>query len=300
MLSISYDNVTLQDGAGAQLQRVIGIFGISKYFHIKYIHNPLAEILVHAGDQVKSESEYLIYKNEINALIPFPSSPRMKSVDRTISIKHLGTKQLLKYLVRYTISSQHINLKVLQPDHIVNRFPGVYKRFRKFQKIFSSEQDHIISVHVRQSGTDSNFILKGESNTRNLPAEYYVEQLKLIRAQIGEINFNNFKILIVTDEPEHITYFNPFGNQIGVWQDAGYPLDQNGFMINPGDVTRQILNHFPNSRVFRGGNPAEAIKVLASGKYLLMSRSSLSVVAGLLSKNSKIIFPPNFWCVPFG
>ena len=43
-IALTYDNDKLKDGAGAQLQRVYGIYALSRYFHVPYVHTPLKEV----------------------------------------------------------------------------------------------------------------------------------------------------------------------------------------------------------------------------------------------------------------
>src|SRR5271155_3030691 len=43
-IALTYANDKATDGAGAQLQRVYGIYALSRYFHVPYVHTPLKEI----------------------------------------------------------------------------------------------------------------------------------------------------------------------------------------------------------------------------------------------------------------
>src|SRR5208282_312406 len=43
-IALTYANDKATDGAGAQLQRVYGIYALSRYFHVPYVHSPLKEI----------------------------------------------------------------------------------------------------------------------------------------------------------------------------------------------------------------------------------------------------------------
>lgn len=294
MLSISYDSKTLQDGAGAQLQRIIGIYAISRFFRIGYVHNALDEILVHPGDGVRDKESYRDFKTEINRLVPFQSSLALNKLDEKIRIHHLGVKEFLYYFFRFRFSNKHIHLEVLQPDHLLNRFPIILKKFRKSNLLSVPQQRKRISVHVRQSGTDSTFVLKGEKRSRNLPPEYYIQSLEQIQNELGRDYFQSCQLLIITDEPESSLEFAPFEGQNHLWSDAGYSIDTNGIKFENGKLTKEIIERFPHAKVLRGGRPAKSIELLASSEFLVMSRSSFSVVARLLSKNCKVICPPNY------
>jgi len=294
LLSITYDNCALQDGAGAQLQRIIGIYAISKFFRIDYIHSPLKEVLVHPNDGVGSDSEYSSLLKELNELVKFDSSRREFSIDEEVYVNHLGTKQFLFFLLRYKFSAKHLNLVVLQPYHLLNRIPRILARFKKYYDWGIDLEEKLVCVHVRQSGPDSSFILKGEMQSRNLPLEYYLEKIGSLRRTMSDKEFNSLKILLVTDEPQEDFKFNPYQGQEKVWNSAGYLFQPEGIYFRAGSTVSEIKKHFPNSEVQHGGSPARAIKTLASGEYLIMSRSSLSNVARLISRTRNIFPPPVF------
>lgn len=298
MLSISYDNQSLQDGAGAQLQRIIGIYAISKFFRIGYIHNPLTEILVHPADGVNSEEDYLFYKKDINGLVNFESSTLSQKIDQSIEVRHLGTRRFFRYLIRYRFSKLHIHLVILQPDHLLNRFPKILTGFKEENPNPLRASSACITVHVRQSGPTGEFVLRGETKTRNLPGDYYIAKLEEIRGVIGDQSFYSHKLILVTDELDANLKFKTFNGQETLWEEAGYPLEEQAFQMRDGRKSLQILQCFPHGEIHRGGSPAQAIRTLGSSDFLVMSRSSLSVVAGLLSRNCKVIYPPDFWYLP--
>src|SRR5271170_2871330 len=43
-IALTYANDVQMDGAGAQLQRVYGIYALSRYFKVPYVYSPLKEI----------------------------------------------------------------------------------------------------------------------------------------------------------------------------------------------------------------------------------------------------------------
>jgi hypothetical protein len=292
MLSISYDNESLQDGAGAQLQRVIGVYALSQFFRIGYIHNPLAEILVHPADGVNNERDYFFYKKEINELIDFESSAPAQKIDQSIWVRHLGVKQFFYYLTRYRFSKIHLHLIILHPYHLLDRFPGILKKFKRINPNSLSPLSPCIAIHVRQSGPTDEFVLRGEKKTRNLPGDYYIAKLEEMRALLGDQKFYSHKLVIVTDEPDVNLKFTSYHGQEILWEGAGYPLEDGSFRVYDGRKSLQIQQLFPHGEIHRGGSPAQAIKTLGGSDFLVMSRSSLSEVAYLLSRTCKGIVPP--------
>lgn len=294
MLSVSYDGKTLPDGAGAQLQRIIGIYALARFFRLGYRHTGLKEVMVHPNDGVETAEHYRNYLEDINKLIPYENMRMSKKPDLSLKIKHLGVRQFLRLYFRYRFSNQHIHLEILQPDHVINKFPFIFRYFRIVNPSKISKVSGRITIHVRQSGPDATFILKGEKFTRNLPADYYLQGLYHIKELVGQTEFDKTEIHIVTDEPNTKMKFVPFSNQTDLWELAGYPLNQNSIEFEGGSITDYILGVFPNAVVSRGGSPSAAIKLLASGEYLIMSRSSLSFVSAVLSSSVLRIKPTGY------
>ena len=51
-------------------------------------------------------------------------------------------------------------------------------------------------------------------------------------------------------------------------------------------------------QIIRGGNPLDAIKLMASADFLIIGKSSLSFVGGLLNRKGQVYSPEDFWHRP--
>jgi len=60
------------------------------------------------------------------------------------------------------------------------------------------------------------------------------------------------------------------------------------YPIAPGQV---FIASFLNVKIVRGGDPLNAVRIMASAKYLLMSRSALSFAGGIMNRNGKVYYP---------
>jgi len=89
-LFLTYDNQSLMDGVGAQLQRIVSVYGVAKLSKSKYLHSGLVDI----DPQAFSNKTFQERQTEINQwnelfspeLVPFIEL----SSDRIISPQHLS------------------------------------------------------------------------------------------------------------------------------------------------------------------------------------------------------------------
>lgn len=67
-------NDEIDDGVGAQLQRIIGIYSLSVKYGIPYVHSGIKNLLITALDPYQTEEELNIFIQRINELFYLPSS----------------------------------------------------------------------------------------------------------------------------------------------------------------------------------------------------------------------------------
>lgn len=294
MLSITYDARGLQDGVGAQAQRVIGIYAIAKFFRIGYLHTEIEEILIHRGDGVQTPLEYRKLLDQVNSMVRFESNIGTYP-NEVIELTKLNAREFFGFYFKYRFSKEHVLLRVLIPDQLLNRFPTIISKFMKISRSSGKEVLERIGVHVRQSGNSQNFVLKGESQSRQLYANYYLKALEEISDKYSERVFESMELMVFTDESSHEDSYTPFKGQTHMWKEAGYPVEENQILFEPVRIVESILDRYPHAQIVRGGNPVLAIEMLSQSRIIVMSKSSLSITAALLSTARDIYFPNDFW-----
>jgi len=151
-----------------------------------------------------------------------------------------------------------------------------------------------IAIHYRW-GVGGKQIQKGESITRELDFEYYFKVVENIKSLHSNVNY---KLVIVTDAPGKSLVYEPPKEQKIRWVGSpGFSQDKNTIEVSGIDMHELFSGLGMEIEIVSGGNPLDAIAILANSEHLVMSRSSLSFVAALLSK-TEVYFPASFWHRP--
>jgi hypothetical protein len=184
-------------------------------------------------------------------------------------------------------------LKICEPYRITETFQDFYDLVPNSLKNWAipqmPEDVMTIAMHFRQ-GVGGKAIYPGQKISRELDLDYFIQMVKSIQRESPS---SNLRILVLTDAPSVATSYSPPSTQITLWE--GTPGYENGVMkIEPFDFSSLNILDCEIS-IFSGGDPIEAIRIMCRADILLMGRSSLSFVAGVLNQNGRVYIAPDFW-----
>ena len=295
---ITFEANSAVDGTGAQLQRLISVYAFAKYFGFKYEHSGIKQVSVHALDPFQTEELYIQYLEELNAFIQFSNMEKRLSLVSEFQNYKIKFWKFMFLLLKNRLRPNLQKFSVLEPYPITEFSPGALPSIRNVVAINSRRATSVphpyIALHYRQ-GVGGFVLYPGQNISRETPLIQFEEVLK------GIINNSPspaaLSLVILTDAPTSITYYEPPLDQQHLW--IGTPGFTDGKMeIQPLDFEYLSQRFDLPIKVIRGGNPLDAIEIMAEAEYLLMGKSSLSYVAGLLNKSGKIYSPRNFWHRP--
>jgi hypothetical protein len=92
--------------------------------------------------------------------------------------------------------------------------------------------------------------------------------------------------------------YKPPASQIKVWEDLGYEIVDGMVKVQPLAIKESKLRSLPQLRIIHGGDVIQALEEMQSADLLFMSRSTLSILGGLLNRSGKVIFPSRFGTKP--
>jgi len=302
-MSISYFSGNQFDGAGAQLQRLASLYALSRYLNIDFIKTPLLGVTVHATDPFRTEDDYKQYLTRVgnflhqDALDCNHPDPNCKSINFSI----LSAFTLFKIVILNIFQRYRIHLNVFQTNSIIDSWPKLITDFvsvnKNELKTVNMETSGIdIAIHYRQ-GAGGFRAYPGQKLSRQIEIDIYS---KILKKCINKIpSAEPIRITVFTDSPREETDFIPPKEQLSQW--SGTPgFDGNKITITPTDF--QPIKSFASNQVTvsieHGGDPLEALVFMTQADILIMSRSSLSYLAGLLNLNGTVYFPINFWHSP--
>jgi hypothetical protein len=275
----------------------MAIYSLAKSLHLKYRHTPIKDVSVHPLDPHQTLPEYKEYLDRLNAFIEFPteSIPSETPVYATQEIQNLNLNKLL--ILLFSKSQGFRLIKLVDIYSVIDCVPKIYHHAsnilipKYFQpNLSSSKAAPTLAVHYRSVPGEFS-IYEGEGQTRQLQISR-VE--KVISRAVRKIGSKEFKLIIFTDAPPNDMTIDVFASQQHLWE--GTPGYANGKLHLRGRSLHRSFTRFTsNIEVVVGGDPLDAITTMATADVLITSKSSLSYVPAILSLNSLIYSPLEFW-----
>jgi hypothetical protein len=290
---MSYDNRNPKDGTGAQLQRFIGIYCLAQYLELNYYHQGLLDVSTHPLDPFQTNESRKEFVAKVNKVFNFPSSLPEKSVQ--VFIGKLHTSDLLFFGLKSRILGRRYHLKIVEPFGVLDVVPQIYRLVPEIDfdmgKDVQEKYGQVI-IHYRQGvGGFANY--HKQVISRQIQNEYYLRCLNEIEAS----EFATKQIYVLTDAPVKEMVYIPPSDQLSNWVDSP-KFDGEAIHIRQSEI-HKIFEHLSlNIRYLHGGDPLEAIAIMANARTLIIGRSSLSYLGGILNKSGRVIFPDNFWHSP--
>jgi len=288
---LTYDNLAKQDGIGAQIQRILAIYSISKKLRFNYVHSEILHTIEERAHNASSQSDLNSLIADVNSVFTF-SSAQPPSTAREFKIYNLGRRELLKVVLRTYLRRETCVLKICLPFGLIEQYPDWYEYAGKAMRESSfftniSVRDEIV-VHIRYGYKPIEGTNKG-SSPRFLPLEYYPKAVSEIFET--EKLSPSFPIVIQTDIPEAQGTWKPFQEErLNELQVIGYETNNQAFAFESIDLRNEYFQEFPNVTVRYCDPFLDAIKEMSNSRYLLMSRSSFSYIAGVINPN-KVFIP---------
>lgn len=299
-LFLTYDNQCLMDGVGAQLQRIVSVFGVAKLAKIYYLHSGLVDI----DPQAFSLKTFQERETEIDQwnrlfrsdLVAFSEL----STDRIISPQHVSLFMLrvIRLLTRF--SRHRVIYKMDNPRLISDKFPECLMNAPEMlnsrvleMTALRSNSEFTIVVHIRQGE-----LVLSQFKDRLLPLSHYEEILRHLvpileganvnyKIQIPKENGQENRIPITDPKVSRSIELDPENKNLIFSEDGYVTLNHE----KPTAALTPLLlqaNWLPEGSVY-----LDFLKMMQAD-LLITSKSSLSFVAGLFNRNSIKIYTP-FW-----
>jgi hypothetical protein len=290
-LYLTYDNEAMRDGAGAQLQRIFGIYSIAKKLKISYVHSGIIETIEERAHNAKSEHDLQNLIEDLNANFSFPSS-QLPAHYQEVKIHQLTFRKLIKLYLRKLVKRENLLVKICLPFGIIDKVPDWYevagKYVRENNPRFSGTPKQVVVIHIRYGYQPLVGLNKG-SSPRFLPLHYYPRALESL---IARNNLSSdFPFLIQTDLPENSGLWKPFQvKRLNELREIGYKESNNEFEYQTVDLKKALFSRYPNLRVRYCAPILECLEDMVNAKYLMVSRSSFSYIAAVINPNT-VTFP---------
>lgn len=282
-LGVTYLNNKLTDGAGAQLQRIYGIYAISRFLNVPYIHSPLISLDYQGLNALENNSSDQEIVPKYNKVFQIHSDMELPK-DFTVHEIHNFNLRIFEQLRKEAEASKTFILaRILLPYGVTDSYPRAYQFVRDVSPFsFFRESSPVIriAIHVRRGEL---FVV--ESN-RMLPNSYYIAVAQKIRIVLDELNLN-YVFELHTEVPAKAFTVTPSHHGI-------LNRISNSITIDPRSSRLEEFDSIPNLEKFINSDPIETIQRMASADILVMSHSSFSYLGAILNRNGIIIYH-KFW-----
>jgi hypothetical protein len=282
--ALTYANNIQTDGAGAQLHRVYGIYALSRFLNLPYVHSPLKRIDYQGFSAFEHNNVCPDFESRWNNTFQIPSDVELPE---DLMIHEMLTPDL-KAIYRIGMSSQTVGafavIRILYPHQITDTIPDIYqhvKAISPFRRVRA--EPFRLAIHVRRGEL---FVVE---SGRMLPNSYYVScALKLIEF-LNRFDIE-FRCELHTEVASASFVVTPQHRGIG---------DRLTTNVTLGPELNRLedFEAIPNLIRFINGDPIETLGRMATADALILSRSSFSYLAAILNTSCIVLYHP-FWHRP--
>ncbi len=299
-LFLMYDHALILDGVGAQIQRIVSVYAVSRLINASYLHSPLVDF----DPQIFTDSTYAERLQEIkkwNSLFRADLLPYVHlNGDLVFRTNNIGVWQLriLNFLSRF--SNSRIVCKMGNPRKITDRFPDILNtatemispNFSK-EELLTGSEDFKIVVHIRQG-----VLALSQFKDRLLPLSHYEKVIETVSRLLDSMGIQ-YQILIPQEGGQ--TRNLSVANSNVIQSMAIDPVNSQVRINNDGTVT--LIHESPNLQstptLFKAKwlDPTSAFsdfELMLNADMLVTSKSSFSFLAGLINGKAIKIYAP-FW-----
>ena len=283
-VALTYANDKHTDGAGAQLQRIYGIYALSRFLKLPYVHSPITKIDYQGLAALECNSSSTELESRYNRIFEIASDILLPEQAVVHDMTDADLDVIKRHLVVAKITKRFALIRILYPYPITDRYPEIYRHVAAVSPFQRTRSEVFrLALHVRRG---EQVVLDSD---RMLPNAYYVscalqcaESLKTLDIPfVCELYTEVFsKAFIVT--PQH----HGIGGRI--------PGNK---AVDPRVNCVEEFEIIPNLAKFINGDPIETLRRMATADALVLSRSSYSYVAALLATNCIVVYHP-FWHSP--
>lgn len=281
-VAVTYANDQWNDGAGAQLHRIYGIYALSRFLRLPYVHSPLSKVGYQglkaleanagSGDLVDSLNRLFAIASDI----PLPE-PRHEVV---LPAPQLGFERALEALSLRM--GRPVLGRIVLPFPVTDRFSWCFEACKAISPFRAEEKGGPLRValHVRRGEL---FVVDSD---RMLPNAFYIGAAQRI-ARVLEKLGRDYRIELHTEVASKDFVVHP--NHHGIEGRIAEPVAVGPALNALGDF--EVL---PNLLGCINDPMIDCLRKLATADILVMSRSSFSYVAAILNRTGTILYHP-FW-----
>lgn len=287
-IAVTYDD-SQTDGVGAQLQRIYGLYALSRSLHIKYVHTPLARVgyqgLLPLLAQ-RTDSDFAVRYNEFFSL---PSDDFDLECCERVRVNNLTETEIEQYRQCVSTSGRSILLQASAPYGYTDLHPVAYEALRTVTpyRNYKAVGPIRVCIHLRRG--DNSVPGRKDAHARLLPNAYYLRACQSVVDALQRQGVP-FVVRLHTEIPTRPYTLHP--GMSGLYFQLNKPAT-----IDPAQYALEDFESLPNLETVVNVEPQEVLDDFATADVLILSLSSLGYLGGLLNSHGLVIYAP-WWHAP--
>ena len=289
---LGYDVNRLNDGAGAQLQRILVVEGIAHLLKAGYFHQDITSIDSNYGDGLNSLESKRKFIDELNAYLNFKDFSCQHEYHQKINstLVHKSGALMLPLLRVYRIilSKRRKNylLLIQDPYSVARKKIEVYDCVRNRHKFATQNRKNgkkvSVKIHLPWAG-----IGKGQLSDRKISIDWYKSLLGHLDSILREARYEvvyTFHTDGIRGLKDDLISLGISEETRGYWTDKGLLQDKT-FNWSYIEIEEEFC-FLENIEIKFGINAIEVWDDMKVADILVLTKSSLSNIAGLLNFNA--------------
>ncbi|MFC4948442.1 hypothetical protein [Pseudonocardia sp. GCM10023141] len=287
-VAVTYDNSN-SDGVGSQLQRIFGLWALSRDLGIRYVHTPLGRVGYQGLMPLLEGHLEPDFVDRFNAFFTLPSDEFDRERCEVVTIHGPTPHDIEQLRERAAATGRPVLVSACHPFNYTDHVPEACSRIR----VVSPYRHHRptgpirVCVHLRRG--DNSFTGRHDRDERLQPNAYYLQVLATLTDELARQGLP-FVIRIHTEVPPHAVTLQPGAE--GIY----FRLDEPG-TVDPAEIALEEFAAVPNVEVVANVDPKEVLDDFATADILVLSRSSLGYFAGQLNPHGVIVYS-EWWHPP--
>ena len=287
-VAVTYDNSST-DGVGSQLQRIYALFALSRALDVRYLHTPLGRVGYQGLMPLLSGQIEPDFATRYNAVFSIPSDDFDVRRAQHIRIHTLTRRVVERYRQHAGQTGQSVLLSTCIPFPYTDREPASYAAVHSVSPYRHHRPEGPIRVCVHLRRGDNSVSGRSDHAERLLPNSFYLRVCQTLVEALQAYGAR-FVIRMHTEIPPRAHTLYP--GDPGLY----FRLDQPG-TIDPATYALDDFAGLPNLEIVANVDAANVLEDFATADVLVLSRSSLGYVAGLLNPHGLVVWAP-WWHAP--
>jgi hypothetical protein len=279
-VAVTYDQ-NASDGLGSQLQRIYGLYALSRALGIKYIHTPLGQVDYQGLMPMLAGRTDPDFVTRCNSFFALPSDDfDLDSCERLL-VRCPNEKQIEQCRRDAAATGRAVLLRAHVPYRYTDSHPEAYLAVRAVSpyRDFRREGPIRICIHVRRGDR----VLSRDP--RLLLNAYYMRACEAVLNALHKQRVS-FVVRLHTEAPSRACTVHPGLSRMFVELNEPSKLDSAAHSL-------EEFKALPNLTTVLNVEPTAALEDFATADVLILSCSCLGYVGGLLNPRGLVIATPN-------